>query len=183
MEKRKVYAISALIAFIHDIDIYLTQAKEMTKTIVNCITYMKGASNIRDGCVNLSTCSMYESLENTQPEKAEENSRYLQQRTDEWFKLRKTAKVTGSKLSTAIGIEGLGKEKDYFETVICGVKEREPTDFGKRAMQHGTDNEINAVATLVGVIIPALYPDLKVYEERCVIIAQRRWVSVYGRLP
>ena len=38
-------------------------------------------------------------------------------------------------------------------------------------MDHGTTNEINAVATVVSKVLPVLYPDLVFYEEGCVEFA------------
>ena len=35
-------------------------------------------------------------------------------------------------------------------------------------MQHGTDNEIHAMSTLVGKVLPAFYPDIKFVEEGCI---------------
>lgn len=41
----------------------------------------------------------------------------------------------------------------------------EPTEQQKRAMEHGSVNEINAVATVVSKILPVYYPDHCFYEE------------------
>ncbi|VDI53563.1 Hypothetical predicted protein [Mytilus galloprovincialis] len=62
---------------------------------------------------------------------------------------KKQAKVTGSTLYKAIGLENLSSMRDHFDNVICNLKEAPKNQFSISAMQHGTDNEINAVPTLV----------------------------------
>ena len=37
-------------------------------------------------------------------------------------------------------------------------------------MNHGVENEINGIATLVSVIMPTFYPDLVFHEEGCYVI-------------
>ena len=91
-------------------------------------------------------------------------------RSDDWFSLRQRAKVTGSTLYKAIGLETLQKMKEHFDTVICGVPEQKPSPEAENAMKHGTMNEPNALGTVVGKVIPVIYPDLICFEEGCVEI-------------
>ncbi|CAG2203301.1 unnamed protein product [Mytilus edulis] len=97
-----------------------------------------------------------------------DDTRKIKQRSEEWFSIRKQAKVTGSTLYKAIGLENLSSMRDHFDNVICNLKEAPKNQFTISAMQHGTDNEINAVSTLVGKILPSLFPDMEFYEEGCV---------------
>ncbi|VDI45018.1 Hypothetical predicted protein [Mytilus galloprovincialis] len=97
-----------------------------------------------------------------------DDTRKIKQRSEEWFSIRKQAKVTGSTLYKAIGLENLSSMRDHFDNVICNLKEAPKNQFTIAAMQHGTDNEINAMSTLVGKILPSLFPDMEFYEEGCV---------------
>jgi len=38
------------------------------------------------------------------------------------------------------------------------------------AMDHGSKNEINAISTLVGKILPSLFPGIWYYEEGCIAL-------------
>ena len=38
------------------------------------------------------------------------------------------------------------------------------------AMNHGSKNEINAISTLVGKILPSLFPGIWYYEESCIAL-------------
>ncbi|CAC5359050.1 unnamed protein product [Mytilus coruscus] len=96
-----------------------------------------------------------------------DDTRKIKQRSEEWFSIRKQAKVTGSTLYKAIGLENLSSMRDHFDNVICNLKEAPKNQFTIAAMQHGTDNEINAMSTLVGKILPSLFPDMEFYEEGC----------------
>ena len=64
----------------------------------------------------------------------------------------------GSTIYKAVGCDGLGKQKYHFEKVICGILDKEPSLFIKEDMEHGVNNEINAVATVVGKIVPVIEP-------------------------
>ncbi|KAK3103474.1 hypothetical protein FSP39_019495 [Pinctada imbricata] len=162
-----VYAISAIIAFIHDIDDYIYQASEMTDRICICMASLNASDIIEGRCVNLRSSPLFECLDIS---KRSQNTRFLEQRSDDWFALRNSVKITGSTIYPAIGCDGLSRQKDHFDKVVCGVKEKEPCATVKQAMQHGIDNEQNAVATIVGKIIPVLFPELKFFEEGCVVI-------------
>ena len=48
-------------------------------------------------------------------------------------------------------------------------KRKDPPASQLSNMEYGTKNEINAVATLVGRILPFLYPDLAYVEEGCYV--------------
>ena len=85
-----------------------------------------------------------------------ENSDIIKQRSPEWFTLRKKAKVTGSTLYKALGLESLAHLKSHHYEF---VKKRTPPDFPpdvKLCLQYGQENEKHVVATLVGAFLPAL---------------------------
>lgn len=79
-------------------------------------------------------------------------------------RLRKQAFVTRSTLYAATGLDGLEKQKEDFDKVICKVEE-EKSNQVKKNMEYGTKNEIKAIATLVTKVLPILYPCLE-YRKR-----------------
>ena len=63
-------------------------------------------------------------------------------------------------------MDTLKKQQLHFDMVKKGKEVVEAfTEEAQLRMAHGTDNECNAVATLVGQIIPFYFPDLSYYEE------------------
>lgn len=51
-----------------------------------------------------------------------------------------------------------------------GKEKPEPNERVKMAMDHGSKNEINAISTLVGKILPSLFPGIWYYEEGCIAL-------------
>ena len=101
-----------------------------------------------------------------------EGSRFIKQRSQSWFELRKQMKVTGSTMNKAVGIDGLKKQQEYFDHVIYGKTDESMTHDAKttKAMDYGVKHEIDAVGTLVGRILPAYFPELLYCEEGCALI-------------
>jgi hypothetical protein len=102
-----------------------------------------------------------------------EDTRKIKQRSQSWHEIRNTAFITGSTIYQSIGLDGLKRQRQHFDKVVCGIPEPEPSIDQKRAMEHGTDNEINGVATLVGRILPVIAPTLEFHEEGCVCIKDK----------
>jgi hypothetical protein len=93
--------------------------------------------------------------------------RFIKQKTDAWFEVRKQAVVTGSTLNAAIGLDSLKKQLEHFDMVAYGKEKPEFSKAVKVRLQHGVDNEPKAVATLVSKVLPMFYPDLIFYDEGC----------------
>ena len=90
---------------------------------------------------------------------------FVKQRTSEWFSLWSIVKVTGSVIHQAIGMDILANQKRYFDQIIGGKPAKVVSDNQKIAMEHGSLNEENAVATLVGKIFPVYFLDYVFFEE------------------
>ena len=73
----------------------------------------------------------------------------------------------------ALGLDCLGKRKEQFDTVICGVPEKTVSKKTNQAMTHGTDNEPNATATFVGKVMPVLFPNMFCAEERYIEVGDQ----------
>ena len=98
------------------------------------------------------------------------DTKHIIQKSDEWFETRKVAKITGSTMYTAIGLDTLKGQQQHFDQVMFGVSKPEFTDRTKIFLQHGTDNEKNAKCTLLTKILPVYYPELQFCEEGCLIL-------------
>ncbi|WAR15615.1 hypothetical protein MAR_005720 [Mya arenaria] len=165
-ESKFAYAISVVLGYNYDIEKYLMTAEKCIRSICLCLSSLNGATYISDVNVNL------EKGENYIPLKMQiqdiHNTRLIPQRTDKWFEVRKCAKVTGSTLYKALGLDGLKKQKEYFEHIKCNLPEQEVSEQAKLNMQHGTLNEENAVATIISKIMPIFTVELVFFEEGCV---------------
>lgn len=92
----------------------------------------------------------------------------MKQLSPQWHELRKSAVATGSTLFTALGLDTLKKQQEHYDFVKFEKAKSEPTARIKERMEHGQRNEINAVATLVGKVLPCFYPSYTFSEEGCV---------------
>ena len=86
-----------------------------------------------------------------------ENSIWVKQGSELWHDLRSFSVVTGSTCSNAIGLNSLGAAKKHFETHVQKKPQEISPDL-QAIFDHGKKFEKKAVATLVGLLIPALFP-------------------------
>ena len=97
------------------------------------------------------------------PEKIEhllqykENSVWVKQKSELWELLRQYSVITGSTCSNAIGLTTLADQKKHFDTFVLNKKE-EISEKLQQRFDHGVEFEKRAVATLVGLLLPALFP-------------------------
>ena len=65
----------------------------------------------------------------------------------------------------ALGFETLKAQKQHFEVFVKGKQAQQVSPQVQEMLDYGAGNEIHAVATLVGLILPALRPPcFSVYE-------------------
>ena len=68
------------------------------------------------------------------------NPEYVQQRTPEWFAIRRQSRITGSSMHNALGFHTLKAQKDHYDEFVLGnVHTISPTP---PAMMHGMRNEV-----------------------------------------
>ncbi|KAH3888912.1 hypothetical protein DPMN_012957 [Dreissena polymorpha] len=159
-----VFAISSMIAFVHDIDEYLQQSMALVDEITTCICCLKlsGTSTlITQDVMDLDKSPNYRKIEHS----GNPTSRQVKQRSLEWFEQRSKARIAGSTMYVALGLDGLAKQKDHFVVTVGGLHERTKPETVKAVMEHGTLNEIHAAATMVGKVLPMICPEQKVFEE------------------
>ena len=162
------YAVSAMNAFLYDISSFSQDYEKMLEKICSSLsTLLLSESLYWSGKpVHLETCRNFNEL----IESDTNNPRFVKQQTEKWKSLRQTAKVTGSTLYSALGLETLRKQQQHFEKVVCGIPEPMPSKEVQSYMDHGTENEPNAVATLVSKVLPVLLPRCEYFEEGCFCI-------------
>ena len=88
----------------------------------------------------------------------ENNIQYIKQRTEELFALRKQARVTGSTLNNALGLDTLQKQKQHHYIHIRGREPAPVPEDLQKKFDYGTKNEVNGVATLISTVVPAYLP-------------------------
>lgn len=119
-----------------------------------CICILNGQNLVTGNKINLEKCEDYLAIDEREIE-PNTDTRKVKQRSEHWFEKRKHAKVTGSTLYKAVGLDGLQRQKEHFDEVICGMEYSKSLETVK-AMEYGTVNEVNAAATFVSKILPLL---------------------------
>ena len=142
--------------------------------IVNHLCYYGAVLNNveRDYCQSGAICidsrNNYAALNTFQGDITDpEQWRYINQRSDAWFELRRRASVTGSTMNAACGLDTLKKQQEHFDAVVFNKPRADFSRTQKENMEFGVENEINAVATTISKIMPLYYPNLIMFEEGC----------------
>ena len=65
----------------------------------------------------------------------------------------------------ALGLRTLKEQEEHFDVVIDGEAISEYFEKAKKAMEHGVQNEINAIEVLVRKILPLFKPGATYYEK------------------
>ena len=168
-ESKYIYAISGLQASLFEIKEYITHALGVIKHICRYIALLEGTDmsfhSTVAGRVDISTQDNMLLL-NTSDDKEVVESRFVKQRSDIWFSIREKAPVTGSTIHNAIGLRGRKEQANHIERAVNKVEQEVPDEVRKR-MSYGTDNEINALATLASIFMPAYFPNSYYVEEGC----------------
>ena len=169
-DSRYVYVISGLQASLFQ----LKEFKTETVTVVNTLLYIISCLHdpVSEYVLGKEVDQAYQQNMLSLPEEqndqgAMKNPRFMKQRSNKWFEIRKTAKVTGSTIHSAIGLRGLKEQKKHFSVFVEGGVEDEVSDEVRKRLEHGTHHEKDAVATLVGKILPAFFPTCYFVEEGC----------------
>ena len=176
-----VYVISGLETTLFDISNCIKSLLKCIDELCLAITVIKRSvqSFCQGQTLSLQHQNNYIHLRESKENQDVINTRHIRQRTDAWLKLRSTAKVTGSTLNNAIGLGTLKAQQEHFDSVVYNNPKPAPSESTKECMEHGTVNEINAIATLVGKVLPVYWPNLQYVEEGCFqIFTEESGVSV-----
>ncbi|OWF49631.1 hypothetical protein KP79_PYT22905 [Mizuhopecten yessoensis] len=106
------------------------------------------------------------------------DTKFIKQRSDTWKTARVFARVTGSTCFDALGFSSLKKQREHFEYVFESKEKPEFSTEVRKLMKHGSDNEINAVATLVSKVLPDFLPRYSFFEEGCYIVFQENTLAL-----
>ncbi|XP_035687318.1 uncharacterized protein LOC118423289 [Branchiostoma floridae] len=179
-KSKYIYVISALHTVLHQMQEYRFTWTTVREQLCQWMAILNGGSTdfMPGSVVNLTEQSNYVSLQDIEELHKRHGeplieTREIPQGTSEWHTIRSSARVTGSQLHKALGLESLKAQKEYFDRAV--KKAGNTPSFSeeqKRAMAHGVEHEIDAAATLATKILPALEPNLLVYEEGCIIMKQ-----------
>ena len=162
-----LHVISGLETALHDINATISNTLLVINKLGTSISCLSNEhfSFTTDRLVLLSNQTNYVHLAETMNLPEDNQLRFIKQRSEKWFTVRKTAVVTGSTLYKAIGLESLNLQLEHFDSVVYQKEKEEPSAEVKDRMEHGTVNEINAVSTIVGKVLPMFYPGHHFVEE------------------
>ena len=93
------------------------------------------------------------------------NIQFVKQRSEKWFQICKQARVTGSTLNAVLGLDTLQKQKQHHYIHVHGWQPPPVTDNLQKKFDHGTKNEVNAIATLISTVVPAYLPACYAFYE------------------
>ena len=130
--------------------------------------YVRG----RNAIIELAQKSNYvclRSLEDTTSVDMLSEPEIVKQRTSQWHKLRDGSKVTGSSMFKALGLDSLKAQHEHYDKVFKGIV-KPPSSSLQELFDYGTTNEINALATLLGKVMPVYYPHLLYREDGCAVL-------------
>ena len=88
----------------------------------------------------------------------EPNTKYCSQYSTIWWKLWKKAVITGCTLYEGLGFETLKAEREHVNFFVKNRPAPQVSSDVQKYMEFGKNNEVHAISTLVGTILPALKP-------------------------
>ena len=92
------------------------------------------------------------------------NHIFVKQRSDLWFHLCEQAVVNGSSCFDATGLNTLAAQKNHCRKFIL-KEQQEVTEETAANFKHGIETEVHAIATVVGLLLPALLPPCCTFIE------------------
>ena len=166
--------ISHLKTIIYQMEQLVEDLLALINRVIYIVAVASGVPHLTgDGVIDFNTQGNYVCLQPVPHEceqiiKDQDCYPFVKQRTETWFEIRKTARVTGSTAHKALAGSSLVEQRHH-------VDELEKTEMGQpiaatevtSAMRHGTSNEINAIATLVSKVLPMYWPNMMYMEEGC----------------
>ncbi|CAC5380282.1 unnamed protein product [Mytilus coruscus] len=176
-DSKYAFILSSLQTSLYEIRRTITAIQLTTKNLLQIGAYFSGFAFPDISSVDLSEQLNYKRLigmDKEMPKKynipTEVYCQFVKQGSEEWFNIRSGAMVTGSTVYNAIGLDSLKAEQRHYDEVVRGKPKEIPSDEVQKRMDHGTRNEINAIATLISVVLPTFYSAMTFHEEGCYII-------------
>ena len=172
LSKTLEYAMDCCRTATYQIDNCLSQVLKTQFEICRTGAFLNGVLHLFAGgrTVDISTQENVKLLKSVEEMKEQLNTEELptacvKQRSDDWYNARKTVKVTGSTVYSAVGCDGLKSLNNHIDKVCNKNDTSVPSESRVKAMEHGITCEEHEIATLASVIMPFLYPDMTFCEE------------------
>ena len=156
-----------------DIDAFIAKADHVIKDILDmnakwcCVMAAINRNTqcfLRSGTVDMEQQCNYRillkpnAIEARYPGFLDDNPEYVQQRTPEWFAIRRQSRITGSSMHNALGFCTLKVQKDHYDESVLGTVP--PVSQTPAAMVHGTTNEVVCYTFLCNLRIAFKYFEL-----------------------
>lgn len=169
--------ISLLITTKYDTENYISEALQINLQLGYYLSTLHDVQHLYslDSRVHLSDQGNYFELKS---DLETNDSRFVKQKSDQWFQLRNRAQVTGSTVYRALGLDSLKAQQQHFDKVIHGREIPNPSKSQLEAMQYGIDHEIDAISTVASRFLPAYYPQLNYIEEGCQVTTKNNVTMV-----
>ena len=167
-KSKYMFVISAMYTSIYQINDAITNTLDVIKALIHTEAVRNDELNAItfSPVIDLSYQSNYVELKDTtnMPAQYKEDTRFLKQGTDAWLAIRKQAPVTGSSAYSALGMHTLKKMKSHIKHLQDGTSPtHDPTT--QERLDHGRNNEVHAIATLVCRVLPMYFPGMTFYVE------------------
>lgn len=166
---RFVYAISSVQSQIFQIKNVVQQLLTVNNSLMCIGSSVNGSATfVSDGQTDMYSQENWITLKEHSylPEQFKSDSRFMKQRSVEWFDKRSKYVLTGSILFEALGLDSLKRQQKHFDKVIRKeAADEEISEEVRKRMDHGTQCEVHAIATLTTKVLPFFYPQLKFIEE------------------
>lgn len=146
-EKRYKYSISQLNVRKHECDNNLSRALKLQDRLIEMCAKCEGLGNCYNntGYLDLSASPLHFALRPPdhlgQVVDLVAHSDYIKQRSPLWFELRRLARLTGSTMYDALGLEKLCYQQTHYDSVIKNLPNIKDSET-KKKMQHGSKNEV-----------------------------------------
>ena len=109
-----------------------------------------------------------------------DNTQFCSQRSPIWYKPHQRSFVTGSSMYKGLGLDTLKAEKEHFNVYVRKLPSVPVSEEVQKYIQFSSENEINAIASLVGLIMPALLPShsLKLDHNSFTVYIEKIWLKL-----
>ena len=162
--------ISSLKTTLYDVNDCITVGLKLSDTLAWYGSILSGSDHnfVRSKECHLDLQANFHHLKHNE---SEQNPHKVKQRSAKWHSIRDQAYATESTKHKALGLDTNKKQQEHFDFVVNHkMKKDELTQEEIENIQFGTNNEINAIATLVCKIMPLYCPNTCYTEFGCHVI-------------
>ncbi|XP_053383231.1 uncharacterized protein LOC123562931 [Mercenaria mercenaria] len=164
-----VFVISSLETDLYDVSNCIKELLDIVDEIGFTVATLRDAEKLyaKGRSVSLHSQMNYIHISSTSEGTGYVEPRHIKQLSDKWHAIRNSAKVTGSSLNKALGLGSLKQQLEHFDKVFFKKEPKQVSSDVQLKMKYGSEQEINAIATLVSKVLPVFEPSLIYVEEGC----------------